>query len=40
MAGRGQWFPKTTISSQFNPEKEIEQIFLIDKRILEKNGIT
>ncbi len=38
-SGREQWFPKTTISSQFNPEKEIEQIFLIDKWILEKNGI-
>ncbi len=38
-SGREQWFPKTTVSSQFNPEKEIEQIFLIDKWILEKNGI-
>ncbi len=39
-SGREQWFPKTTISSQYNPEKEIEQIFLIDKWILEKNGIS
>ncbi len=38
-SGREQWFPKTTISSQFNPEKEIEQVFLIDRWILEKNGI-
>ncbi len=39
-SGRELWFPKTTISSQYNPEKEIEQIFLIDQWILEKNDIT
>ncbi len=38
-SGREQWFPKTTVSAQYNPEKEIEQIFLIDKWILEKNKI-
>jgi len=33
------WFPKSTIKSQYSPEKESLQTFLIDSWIIEKNKI-
>jgi hypothetical protein len=37
--GAENWFPKSTIKSQYSPEKEITQTFLIDSWIIEKNKI-
>ena len=37
--GSENWFPKSTIKSQFSPEKETSQTFLIDSWIIEKNKI-
>jgi hypothetical protein len=34
-----QWIPKSTIHSQFSKEKGIEQKFLIDNWVLEKNNV-
>jgi hypothetical protein len=34
-----QWIPKSTIHSQFSREKGIEQTFLIDNWVLEKNNV-
>jgi hypothetical protein len=34
-----QWIPKSTIHSQFSKEKGIEQSFLIDNWVLEKNNV-
>ena len=38
-SGSENWFPKSTIKSQFSPEKETSQTFLIDSWIIEKNKI-
>lgn len=37
--GAENWFPKSTIKSQYSPEKETSQTFLIDSWIIEKNKI-
>ncbi|MHA2181511.1 MAG: hypothetical protein ACXAAH_08820 [Promethearchaeota archaeon] len=38
-SGAENWFPKSTIKSQYSPEKETSQTFLIDSWIIEKNKI-
>jgi hypothetical protein len=37
--GAENWFPKSTIKSQYSPERETSQTFLIDSWIIEKNKI-
>lgn len=37
--GKDEWIPKSVIHSKFNQERDIQQGFLIDKWILEKNKI-
>ncbi len=37
--GAENWFPKSTIKSQYSPEKQTPQTFLIDSWIIEKNKI-
>jgi hypothetical protein len=37
--GAENWFPKSTIKSQYSPEQENSQKFLIDTWIIEKNKI-
>jgi len=37
--GNEVWFPKSVIRSDYSPEKEINQSFLIDTWILKKNNI-
>jgi hypothetical protein len=37
--GAENWFPKSTIKSQYSPEKETSQTFLIASWIIEKNKI-
>ena len=37
--GQELWFPKSTIHSQFNPDKGFDQNFLIDDWILKKNKV-
>ena len=38
-SGAENWFPKSTIKSQYSSEKETSQTFLIDSWIIEKNKI-
>jgi len=38
-SGAENWFPKSTIKSQYTHEKETSQTFLIDSWIIEKNKI-
>ena len=38
-SGVENWFPKSTIKSQYSPENETSQTFLIDSWIIEKNKI-
>lgn len=38
-SGAENWFPKSTIKSQYSPERETSQTFLIDSWIIEKNKI-
>jgi hypothetical protein len=38
--GRNIWFPKSTIHSEFSPEKDLHQNFLVDKWVLERNKVS
>ena len=38
--GHEVWFPKSVIRSDYSPEKEVNQSFLVDTWILKKNNIT
>ncbi len=38
--GRDIWFPKSTIHSEFSPEKDKNQSFAIDKWIIEKHKLS
>ena len=38
-SGQEVWFPKSTIHSDFKPNQNINQRFLIDSWILKKNNI-
>ena len=38
-SGTENWFPKSTIKSEYSPEKETSQTFLVDSWIIEKNKI-